>query len=663
MRLLYEGVKQGVARNLAGILGGANIKYVVSNPEPPVQVPLGQARFLNSQLGLKRLVEGKGITVLENPLAQSQVEQPTSSCVIAGGYSVLEDLTENPHFSFKRTAVYFADQVVSTGGWSTLARIIMRSHCLIMGPGAGGELTVLRSSVASVQAPTIAPSEWPSGPVDPLGDSQANPANSVTIPVAGQLVWDTVTRSAGSYRVWVRALIQPGAASIPVTVNGLSADGVVPSLPASVGYQWLPTRPVHLNGGRVRIVLSGVKKGLSPEVAEIALVRSNSAGGIPPGVQRGWVVLDKDAHVASMYRRPAIEWSRPIATGPWHPTLGVRVAHASRAAVTLTPIAANRSLFSLAYAQLPQFINASDPLAFRFQGTGSGASFDLNFFFKDGYQKSFKFQDVTSRPRILFFTPQEGGPAVQPSPRLVVQNRYLSSNTEVPNWSQLERVTLSTASLIWPGGKIRIAGPYRIKLAHSLPYFVGHLPTATSHSSPGAATSPMATMVATTAPVRNVRSGILDFSQSFDSHWQLTGSRVSIHTVELGFENSYFIGRGAYSATLSYSLAVVGESGTMVSVVVWCIGLLSLLIWPYYSNVSRYRHRQQRGSQLVPHQATSARSTARRGRSSPDAASPRRARRRAAHSAPTPDRHMPSRRAPTRLGARGRREARPAAPA
>ena len=592
---LADLVNQGVDRHLSGLLGAADIRYVVSNPEAPVQVPWGQTEFLSSQQGLRRVSSGSGITVLENPLAQSQVVQPTSSCVIAGGYPVLEDLTENPSFSFMKTAVYFADQVVETSGWSALVRMVSHNHCLIMGPGAEGELQVLRGSVASAQAVSIAPSKWAWHPIDPLLDSQAGPSGSVRIPTGNQLIWNTAARIAGAYRVWVRIMRQPDAAVASVTVNGVPVGPMSPTFPTTVGYQWLPTRLFHLNGGPLRVVLTGENHGLSPEVAEIALVRGDGKQGVPPGIRRSWLVLDEDALDTTLYPQLAIDWSHPIITSPWNASVGLTAEHGRRSETTLSSTGAVRQVSSLAQAKLPSKINPADPLALKFQGNGSGAMFNLNFFFKGGYRESFSFQDSTEQSRLLFFTPQEGRPAVRPTSQTGIQYRYFSSDLQVPDWNQLERVTLSTTSLIQPGGRIRIAGPFRVQLTHPLPYFVGRLPSALPRSISVPGPRLTTAMVSTTASLERLRRGILDFSQSFDPHWQLTGAETSIHTVELGFENSYFVEKGARHATLTYSLEPVGKVGTIISVFAWCIGLTSLLIWPSCNGIFR-RGRGRRGN-------------------------------------------------------------------
>lgn len=583
---LSDVVNQGADRHLAPLLGAAGIRYIVVNPELPVQAPWNQAAFLASQEGLRRISRSQGVTVYQNQFAQSQITQATSACVIAGGYTVLEDLTEDPSFSFKTTAVYFADQVVSAGGWQALARLVARSHCLITGPGAAGELTVLHDAEASVQATSIAPASWLSGTIHPLLDSQASAADWLIIPPGGRLTWNAPVTAAGRYSVWVRILRQPGAVQVPVSVNGAAAGSIEPGLPATVGYQWLHAGVVQLHGGHARIVLTGLSGGTSPQIAEIALVQASGTTALPGGFQRSWLVEDHTAADASLYSQPSVAWSRPETTGRWQVTSSVQEVQGPHGSVTLTPVNVNRQHFSLTHAPMPAAINPAEPLAFRFQGPGNGATFSLSFLFRNGYQKSFSFVNPTSGPQTLFITPQSGDLADIPS-SLAAQAPFqaLSSGKGVPDWRRLERVTLSTSAETWPGGKVQVAGPYPLRLPHALPYFTGHLPAAALAPASGAQ---LATpMVAASAQVRGLRPGILDFSQSYDPHWQLTGQQASLHTVELGFENSFLVDKPASQAALTYSVAAAGETGTLFSLAVWCLALLSLLFWPFLPRLWR----------------------------------------------------------------------------
>jgi hypothetical protein len=568
---------QGADHDLAGLLGAADIRYVVIDPESAVAVPSGQASFFESQRGLQRLPTVSGMTVLEDPFARSQIAQPTSACVIAGGYQVLEDLSEQPSFSFTSTAVYFADQVVDSAGWSALSRLISLSHCLIMGPGSAAELTVLRYAVASVQAASIAPSLWPSQPVNPLLDSQAEPANSVTLPPGGQLIWHAAVPRSGSYRIWVMLMRDASATPVPVTVNGRQAGSVMPTTPATVGYQWLPASSVYLKAGPVRVALTGPNRGAQAEVAELALVPNVDSGSTLSGISSSSVVLDEDSLDANIYDNPSVEWSHPITTSPWRAVSGVRIAHGQRDSATLALTGATRPQFTMAGASLPPVINPAEPMAFEFQGAGNGADFQLNFYFQHQVEESFSFQDLTSKPQLLYFTLQQGAPATLLNFRST--NPYVGVNRTVPNWNQLTRVTLSTNSLVAPGKVIKIAGPFPVRFAHTMPYFVGHLPT-TAGPSATAASLP-AGMISTSVPLHNVRSGILDFSQSFDPRWTLLGAQADIHTVALGFENSYVIEKPVQNAALSYSLAAVGKSTTIISLIAWFIGLLALIAWPW----------------------------------------------------------------------------------
>ena len=583
-------INQGTDHHLSGLLGAVGIKYVVLNPEAAVSVPLGQANLLRSQKGFRVVSSKGGVVVLENMSAQPGISQPTSACVIAGGYSVLEDLSEDPAFSFSKTALFFADQVVKTSGWSTLAGIIARNHCLIVGPGGRAELRILRNSVASVSTTSIAPYGWPSGQVNPLVDSQADTASWVSIPAGQHLVWGADAPSAGSYRVWLRVMRQPNAAPVPITISGRAAGTVTPAAPASLGFEWLPGQVLHLNRGIARVDLRGLSGGITPEVAEIALVRGGGSTG-PLDVPRSWLITDRSPLNVGVYRHVRVEWSRPVITGAWRGIESVKAKNSRGGIVTLSPAPDGHPTFSTAYARMPSAINPAQPLAFRFQGTGSGATFSLAFQFRNGSQKIFSFSDTSKRPRWLLFTPEEGGPAFRSINDANVKNPFVYSFRQVPDWRNIRRLKLYADSTLWQVGAIRIGGPFRIRLLHSLPYLVGRLPTASgSRSTPGA--NVKAGAGPTDVSLEGLRNGILDFAESYDPQWDLTGAHASAHTVELGFENSYVVTGARQQARLRYGPAVVGVRGTIVSGAAWFLGISSLITWPLYRRAARHQKRR-----------------------------------------------------------------------
>jgi len=399
--------------------------------------------------------------------------------------------------------------------------------------------------------------------------------------------------TVGSYRVWVRILRGPDGASVPITINGAAAGSVVPALPAVAGFQWQPAHVVHLDRGTARIVLSGTSRSVNAEVAEIALAHAGSGeSSSTRGIKRSWLSWDRDPLDAGLYRHPRVDWSHPIVTSRWRPVSGVRVTRDHSGMVSLHPTAAMRVRYAMAYASLPKRISAADPLALKFQGSGSGVTFYVNFYFRNGSKKSFSFQDSTNSARTLFFTPEQGKAAWRAASAKELANPYMASlpQLEVPDWNNVQYLTVSTNSRIWQGGTIRFDGPFPVRLTHSLPYFSGHFPAVSgSASDPRLGTQ----MISSPVSLHGLRSGILDFSQSYNPQWQLTGARAGTHTVALGFENSYLLEKGSLSARLSYRPALVGVWGTIVSMVAWCAGLIILIFWPLGRILLRRRGKER----------------------------------------------------------------------
>jgi hypothetical protein len=554
---VYDMVRQGTDHHLAGLLGAAAIKYVVLDPEPAVEAVSGQNAFLRNQSDL--LVQGTygGFTVLRNQLSESQAYEPTSACVIGGGYDVLEDLSETPGFSFRNTAVMFADQLVGTSGITGLDRLAKLNGCLIIGPGGGAELAVLAHQVAEADATQLAPSSWPETSVNPLLDSESTTASSVSMPAGGSLHWNVTAPKSGDYRIWTRALVGPGSGGLRVSVDGRYVGRISTGAEATRGFRWVASPIIRLVAGSNVVRFKAASAG-ETQVIQLALVRGSALGWIPPGLPASDIVHDVDALNMPLQSASSVTGLAAIESGAWTALPGVAVTVTPHLGAIIEQTESRRRYYALANLAGPATIGTASSIVLEIKPPPNAATFNLNFYFASGDILSYPFRDPSGQAKVVDISPQ-----VPPA------------SDVVPDWDHVTRITVSANTKAPLDGPIDLQGPFLGDAVAQLPTMEGKLPTSSGAARPG--TASLSGLVTSSAHVKSVHPGLLVFSQAYNADWQLTGVSNSLHTVSLGFANAYLVGGSAPTANLTYTVAAAAQTSTLASLAFWAAALL--LIW------------------------------------------------------------------------------------
>jgi hypothetical protein len=238
-----------------------------------------------------------------------------------------------------------------------------------------------------------------------------------------------------------------------------------------------------------------------------------------------------------------------------------------------------RRYFTIARAPVARRLDLSVPFGIEFDGAATGQYFYLNFLFDSaGYNRaSFRFQDTTTDPRALFFLLQ-----------------HPTSVTQVPDWSTVRAITLSTNSKDgWADASVGLRGPFAVDASVA--------GSGTFHE-PGRRGDPFSGMgqeadpalasvderiTDTTALRPGLGAGLLTFTQSYHPSWQLTTANDRVEpTVALGFANGYRLTDGENPSTITMGLAVLGRIGTAISGAAWVTALLAATL------LSRRRRRR-----------------------------------------------------------------------
>jgi hypothetical protein len=562
---VYDMVEQGTDHDLAGLLGAAAVKYVVLDPEPAVEAVSGppesvskQNAFFRTQRGFVVQASYGGFTILRNTMSESQAFEPTSACVVAGGYDVLEDLSETPGFSFSRTAVLFADQLVQMVGISGLDRVARLSDCLIAGPGGMAELAVLANLTATVNATALAPGGWQQAPVDPLLDSESTAADSVAVPTGGSLRWTVSVRRPGRYRLWARVLVAPGSGGLGLALDGGSVGHLSTMASAIRGYRWLPSRPLTLTRGRHTVTMVGLAGGPT-QVVQLALARGTELSWTPPAMPKSAVIEDVDTLNPTSYGLGSISGLSPLESGTWTHLPGLTVTASPHAGAVIEQTIPIRTYFALAQMVGPTSVDPNHAMVLEVQAPPNHLTFDLTLYFGNGTELVYPFRDSLTRPVVITLNPRQRLP-----------------NSVVPDWSDVTRITVSTDSKSPLGGPLHVEGPFAGNLPTRAPYLIGKLPAGSGgRSKPGTSLSGMVT---SSAQIDNIHPGILVFSQAYNSGWRLAGATTSLHTIALGFANAYLVTGSAHRARLTFALALPAQAMTLMSLAFW-LGGLAIVCW------------------------------------------------------------------------------------
>jgi hypothetical protein len=566
---LYELTQQGLNRDVSKILGAVGVRFIGLNPHAANEVVTGQNGFFRSQDGVVPFRSDQGIQLLVNRFALPPAYVTSSSCVVAGGLNVLGDLAQDRDFRFSQVGIEFADQLAAVGGISLLLRELQATGCLIVGAGGGNSLRVLLRSVSSARLDTIAPSAWPRLDVGPSLDSQADASTAVEIPPEGIVQAMLQAPADGRYQLWIRGDVNPDQGTVSVTVDGHAAGTISLSAGGELGVRWLPGGSVDLSAGTHEVALR-VSRGGNTRVIETALLPASASGWSPEDIDGVRLIEQRSSDAYTLEGQNVLDPKKALSGSAWSLVPGTRTRSTSARPhrLMIDGLRPDRRYFTIARTRVAKRLDPTVPFGIRFDGAATGQYFYLNFLFDSaGYNRaSFRFQDVTTVPRTLFFFLQ-----------------HPSSVTQVPDWSNVRAISLSTNSKDgWSDASVRLRGPFAVdaSIAGSGTF---HEPgrRGDPFSDMGgdvvsALASPNERVTDVTALRPGLGAGLLTFTQSYHPSWQLTttdGGHEPV--VALGFANGYRLTEDANPIAVKNGLAVLGRIGTAISGVAWFAALVA----------------------------------------------------------------------------------------
>ena len=565
---LYELTQQGLNRDVSKILGAVGVRFIGLNPHAATEVAAGQNAFFRSQEGLVPVRSDEGIEILANRFALSPAYVTSSSCVVAGGLNVLGSLAQDRDFSFSRVGIEFADQLAAVGGTSLLLRELQTSGCLIVAADGGAGLRVLLHAVSSASLDAVAPSAWPRLDVSPSLDSQADASTAVEIPPEGVVHATLQAPSDGRYQLWIRGDVNPDQGAVAVTVDGHAAGTVSLSAGGELGVHWLAGASIDLSAGTHEVALR-VSRGGNTQVIETALLPASASRWSPADIAGVRLIEQRSSDSYAVGGPEVLDRGRAF-SGSWSLEPGVRTRGTSVGPrrLTIDGLSPDRRYFTIARTPVTKRLDLSVPFGIEFDGAATGQYFYLNFLFDSaGYDRaSFRFQDTTTEPRALFFLLQ-----------------HPTSVTQVPDWSTVREITLSTNSKDgWAASSVRLRGPFAVDASvagtgtFSEPGRRGDPFSAMGEEAGSALSSADERVTDSTALRPGLGAGLLTFTQSYHPSWQLTTTNDRIEpVVALGFANGYRLTEGANPSTITMGLAVLGRIGTAISGVAWFAALLA----------------------------------------------------------------------------------------
>jgi hypothetical protein len=566
---ISELTRQGTSRSLTKLLGAVGVKYIGVNPHHAFEVPTWQNPFFRRQAGLVPVTQHGGVTIYRNTYALPQAFLTPRTCIVAGGFGVLGDLSEQPSFSFGRIGIQYADQLVATGGRDALTKALAQASCVIVAPGGEQALTALLYSVGARSADGMAPSSWERTDTLPSTDIGAEPSVSVSVPPRGKMSGDLTVPRAGNYALWLAGLHAVEQPAIQVRVDGRDAGLIDLRSDLGEGVRWAPSAPLALGEGSHRVELTNAS-GNSDDDAVLTKV----------------AFVEASASLRSLYQAPGMKVIKESGgTGPvvlsarnlgpsllesgWRADLssGYVKAYSQRDTLDVDVFRSGRRYYTIARATATGSVDPYRPIAIRFKGTASRRTFFLNALFDARGERTarFRFIDTTTNTRTLYFSP------LQPT-----------GSSTIPDWSSVKEFSLSTNSKSRLHGPVRIEGPYAVTRSGGKPAFAVPGSSADPFKGSPSGSDALASdnqLINDHVDLRNgLDEGTLNFTQSYNPNWDLKSqSTRSSHGVALGFANAYNLDAPLVNGSVSFTSAKYGRIGTWISFFVWMAGLGAVL--------------------------------------------------------------------------------------
>ena len=557
--------------------------------------------------------------------------------VVLGGNQGTAALMDRPKFKPADWAVFTADDVIATEGYSALLNLMRQANVVLLADERPLDIAVEGTSPVAVFPGITSDSQADRQEMNVPADqsAQVGAMNDVGVPIpqpqsaSSSSVFSV--RSPRRIEVWARVRAGQRAATIQARVDGRYVGSVTPVTLGSGGFEWLRVAAVTVGAGSHRVTFSAVPStyGDLYEVDQVRLLNPTALGAAKR--QLDGVLTSEKSRVAYAFDLGDVaKWSWSSVHALVSPATGYRAFSTHMWKVPVASAAVESSTAAPGGARAPRFIASATRSSYTvatvsykkaqdwknrpyvylaFKGDDSGSTYQLAFDFGLGpdIKARYTFSDDFSGWRTLAFPTADLGQGIGAIDwsRVKAVSIALPSKVESGTFAiGLPRPSKSVTKLTVPlpislGTKSLRSGALRSAcFGGARPYQTIRVASRTSVAVPVSSMTHSCRIYITSragyrqvapTPVRFSRSGtekwtysfsarqpgILVWTRAYDPLWKMseTGRRDSGLPV-MSLLNGYVVGPGRHAGTITFA----GESSAIVGVLVTVVVAILLCL-------------------------------------------------------------------------------------
>lgn len=627
----------------SAMLGSVGVSRVLSLNYPLIKEVANSATGLGPYSEQRAAAQTPKLTpILSNSAgtdyAIGNVTSPLSFrrnvAVVLGGGQGAAALADQPGVNLSDWAVFEADDVIETGGYSQLLTLIRRADLVLLADERPMDIAVEGTApIATFTGMTSSPqldrliADLPADQ-----SAQAGSLNDVSVPIPQPRATSAGTafsvRSPLRAEIWARVLVSGSAATIQAHLDGAKVGSITP-VTLGHGFQWVQLATAQVGAGHHQVTISAVPstfgdnyevqqvRVLSPGALRSAETQLNGALAARVGrigyafdyadvAKWSWQSLaGRLAPLGSAFGMPG--WTIPRGTGTATVTTAPGGGTAQRFAVR-----PRRPLYAFAEVHYRRPENWGDRPYFylEFKGDDSGKVYQLVVDFGLGQENEarYTFVDDSKAWKTLAFSTSSPGPGSGATD----WSRIHSIRIALPSKAKSGTLALGLPRPSSPIDSFQVPVPVlpgtgKFTTASSkTPACLGgfqaaHTPqgllsTGTLVIPASDVNSPCRISVPSRAGYQQLRAvpvsihqtgpeswsysfsaqqpGVLVWTQAYDPLWRLTGAVDSTQFPELSVLNGYLVGPGHHSGTIAFA----GESSAIAGILISLLTGLALVV-------------------------------------------------------------------------------------
>jgi hypothetical protein len=575
--------------------------------------------------------------------------------VVLGGSQGAAALADQPGINLSDWAVFEADDVIETDGYSQLLALIHQANLVLLADERPVDIAVegiapiatFTGITSSLQLDRLI-SALPADQSAQAG-SLNDPAVPIPQPQSTKAGTSFSVRSPQRVEIWARVLTSGSAATVQAQVDGAKVGSITP-VTLGQGFQWVQMATVQVGAGRHQVTISAAPStyGDNYEVQQVRVVSPGAlesaetqlSGALAARASR--VAYDYDSADVAKWSWPSLvssltprgtafsmnAWTVPQGTG----TSTATSAPGSGTAPQFT-VRPKRPFYTFAEIHYRKPQNWSDrPYVYlQFKGTDSGKLYQLVFNFGRGDKDEarYTFIDNSKTWKTLAFSTTNPGVVSGK----VDWSRIYSVRLALPSKAETGTLTLGLPRPSSPINSFKVSVPV-VPGSGSFKATSAQKPVCFGSSKTTGSSQPLLSRGTLVLPLSSVstscriyvpsragyqqlpavpvsthktgaeswsysfsagQSGVLVWTQAYDPLWHLTGAHGGAALPQLSVVNGYFVGSGKHSGTIAFggeSSAIAGVGLSLVTALV----LLAVVVIPGRRRGWLPRHRATSGA-------------------------------------------------------------------